>query len=722
MNPSTELDTPRKPDAAIPRVAEDPRPTEPLRLLADAAPLGVMGFDEFGVLVYRNPIAAQWSPPRWQVHPDDRATVDAARHALRQADDRYEQYYRLTNEVGQLRWIKESAVQLATAVDGIAVVAHQLDVTDTISEATRLNESLQRHEGIVRAAADPIITLDASQQVVSLNHAAERLLGISAAEVVGRKVGRWLCWGDEIRSPVNAPLSTGSGLRLKAVRDDGAVVPVDVSVSLLQLRSGLLTTLILRDAREPIRVQQRLEAAEAQQRMALQAAGMGNWQFDVDAHRLRVSVEAREVLGCSQHELLENFDHLTLHIHPADRDAVTARWLTAAADGLPYEQAYRVLMADGVTRWVGERGRRLDSMHHRRLLSVVMDITERKQLETDALRYARILEESRNEIYLFAPDSLRFVSVNQPARLNLGYSLERLREMTPLDLKPGYTETTFRRMIAPLAQGRIQELRFNAEHRRCDGTLYPVEVVLRYSAYALSSVFVATILDVTEQRQRETELAAMAERLRTLGAQLVQVQEHERRHLARELHDEIGQQLTAALIEVRNPELRLPRTLRERWIQQFGGLIEQVRTLSLDLSPAMLDDLGLVPALRGYAQRQAALGGLALTLELDESLGRLSPEMENALFRIAQEAMTNVLRHAHATTLTLALRRVERQLQLSIADNGCGLPPKGAELAAHFGMVGMRERAALLGGELNLESAPGAGLRVVVHLPLPLRG
>lgn len=570
-----------------------PRPAlSALQRWAGTSPMGVVGFDVSWGVVYRNRIAAQWSGADWSVHADDRASLASARQALTDAGDRYEQIYRSVSAAGALRWIKETAEQLAESRDGIGVIAHQADITEALEQSTRLKEMLLRQEGIVGCAADPMITLDADLQVLSCNHAAERALGASAAEVIGRPISRWL------RTPDDHALimTAGVGQAMRVVPESGATFPVMASVSTLQLRGGTFHTLSLRDAREQQRMQQQLAAAQAQQRMVLQAAGMGSWQLDIEAGRLRVSGEARAVLGCAPQELLEDLEHLTLHLHPADREAVAAQWQRAIVNGQPYEQAYRVIVAEGATRWVGERGLCLPAPHQRRLLAVVMD--------------------------------------------------------------------------------------------------------------------------VTEQRNREAELAAMAARLRALGAQLVQVQEHERRHLARELHDEIGQQLTAALIEVRNPELRLPQTLRARWIAQFGGLIEQVRTLSLDLSPAMLDDLGLVPALRAYAQRQATQGGLALDLSLDETPRRLSPEFENALFRIAQEAITNVLRHADATTVALSLVRTDDELLLVIADNGVGLPAASGDSSAHFGMMGMRERAALLGGTLRVVSRAGQGLRVEARLPI----
>lgn len=570
-----------------------PAAATPLRLLAETSPLGVVGFDAKGGEVYRNRVAAAGSGPDWQVHADDHASLLAARQALKAPGDRYQQTYRWVSAGGERRWISESAERLPTEIDGIVVIAHQADITVALDETARLNARLLRQEGIVASAVDPIITLDADLQVLSCNHAAKRLLGVSGNELLGQPVHRWL---RPVETGPDGLLSPGSGQTMTANHANGAQVPVTVSVSTLQLRGERVHTLIVRDAREQQRIRQQLEASQVQQGLVLQAAGMGSWQFDVDADRLRVTPEARAVLGCAADELMEGFEHLTLHMHPADRASARARWHQAVADGRAYEQTYRVIDIAGDTRWVSERGLCLAQAPQRWLLAVVMD--------------------------------------------------------------------------------------------------------------------------VTGQRQREAELAAMAERLRALGAQLVQVQEHERRHLARELHDEIGQQLTAGLIEVRNPALKLPQALRRRWIEQFGGLIEQVRTLSLDLSPAMLDDLGLVPALRSYAQRLAERGGLTLTLALDDAPGRFGPALENALFRIAQEATTNVLRHARATRLTLSLTRSDCEWVLVIEDDGVGLPAAPAAAPAHFGMLGMRERAALLGGQLQVTSGKPRGLRIEARLPV----
>ncbi|ULQ45685.1 PAS domain S-box protein [Flagellatimonas centrodinii] len=691
-----------------------------LQAVAERAGFGVWGLDSDGQVVYRNAVAARLIGAGRHIHPDDRASVDAARHGLQAPGDHYHLIYRMRDAQGQVFWLEETAVETQPSADGLVVVGSVVDITAQLTTEQRLSDALQRTEGILRTATDAIVTVDERRHLVSFNHAAERLFGIAAAEVLGRPLACWL------RPPAGAEPApdlwspqTGT-TEMRVAHQGGSMIPVAVSVSSLTLRGGVLHTLILRDIRDSLRAQQRLEAAEARQRLALQAAGMGVWQLDPDSGRLRVSDEACAVFGDPAPQTLETVDQLLRVVHPADREAVKAVWHAAVEVGLPFEHAYRIVDAGGGTRWIGERGRRVDAPHQPRVLAVVMDITQRKRFETDAQRYAQILEESRNEIYLFAPDTLQFVMVNKPARSNLGYGIEELRTLTPLTLKPEYTEAVFRQMIAPLQQGRVSELRFETVHRRKDGSHYPVEVVLRYSAYDLSSVFVATILDTSERRDREHRLETLAERLRVLSEQLVQVQEHERRHLARELHDEIGQQLTAGLMRVRDPTVRLSAALRRDLGERFNALIEQVRNLSLDLRPAVLDDLGLAPALRWYAERQAALGRLQLEMQLSPPADRPSPEVETALFRIAQEAMTNVLRHAGAERLRLSLTLEGQRLQLVIEDDGRGFDPAKLPPVTerHFGLLGMHERARLLGGDVQVTSLAGEGTRVAAWVPL----
>jgi signal transduction histidine kinase len=229
-----------------------------------------------------------------------------------------------------------------------------------------------------------------------------------------------------------------------------------------------------------------------------------------------------------------------------------------------------------------------------------------------------------------------------------------------------------------------------------------------------------------DKRRSEAALREAHRRLRALSTRMMQIQELERRTVAHELHDEVGQALTAVKIalqslreDARDPVVaaRLPES-----IAIVDAALEQVRGLSLSLRPPQLDDLGLVAAMRWYLDRQSRIAGLEVRFTADPRIGRLAADVETACFRIAQEAVTNVLRHAGASRIGIELALRDPQLELLVEDDGAGFDVAAAQRRAGenagLGMIGMQERAALMGGRIDWESAPGRGTRVRARIPL----
>jgi len=232
--------------------------------------------------------------------------------------------------------------------------------------------------------------------------------------------------------------------------------------------------------------------------------------------------------------------------------------------------------------------------------------------------------------------------------------------------------------------------------------------------------------DITERKHAGQQVENFAEMLKILTNRLFEMQEEERHHLARELHDEIGQSLTAAKMEIeaaKREEDPGARALRlDDSLAVMQHLLQAVRDLSLGLRPALLDEVGLAAALRAHAQAQAARGGLAARLDVDLTLPRCDPAVEIACFRVAQEALTNVLRHACAKSVEVALRRCGDELRLRVRDDGAGFDVASASAraaaGASFGLVSMRERINLAGGTFVCKSAPGQGAEIEAHFLL----
>ena len=243
---------------------------------------------------------------------------------------------------------------------------------------------------------------------------------------------------------------------------------------------------------------------------------------------------------------------------------------------------------------------------------------------------------------------------------------------------------------------------------------------------------IAFALDRFEQEavrsRAETAILETRGQLQALSKRLIEVQEDERREIARELHDEIGQALSLVKIKLQQAARlhgRDTEVLLEDCIQIADYTLKQVRDMSLDLRPPLLDDLGLHAALEWTLQRREQAAGWQTTIIGDPLPGRLAPEIETACFRVAQEALTNVARHAQAKKVEVRLRIVGGELELAVRDDGRGFDPEEVTRRpaqhASLGLVSMKERAALVGGWLEISTSAGGGTEVRAAFPLRLR-
>jgi signal transduction histidine kinase len=226
------------------------------------------------------------------------------------------------------------------------------------------------------------------------------------------------------------------------------------------------------------------------------------------------------------------------------------------------------------------------------------------------------------------------------------------------------------------------------------------------------------------RKRAAKELEEANHQLRFLSRRLFEVQEEERRHIARELHDEVGQALTAAKINLQ-AAIKESDGAKSKRIDETAAILEkllgQVRQISLDLRPSTLDDLGLVPALRSLLDQQGRRASVAVRFSVGNVPENLDSKIQTTCFRIAQEAITNALRHANATRIDVELARDNGSLRLQVRDNGRGFDMNSTQAhAAGLGLIGIKERAALVDAQAKVISSPNKGTTVEVSLPLTL--
>ena len=216
--------------------------------------------------------------------------------------------------------------------------------------------------------------------------------------------------------------------------------------------------------------------------------------------------------------------------------------------------------------------------------------------------------------------------------------------------------------------------------------------------------------------------------LRDLAARLQTVREEERTRIARELHDELGQQLTGLKIDLSWVRGRLPRTQAEAAdrlqsvITRVDGTVDSVRRIATELRPGVLDLLGLVPAIEWQAQEFGRRTGIATDLDLHSDDSPVDDDRATTVFRILQEALTNVARHAQATRVRIGVTQTREELLLEVTDNGRGISQTELADRSSLGLVGVRERAIACGGVLEIEGSPGKGTRVHVRIPCRVTG
>jgi two-component system sensor histidine kinase UhpB len=234
--------------------------------------------------------------------------------------------------------------------------------------------------------------------------------------------------------------------------------------------------------------------------------------------------------------------------------------------------------------------------------------------------------------------------------------------------------------------------------------------------------FIGTTQDITERKRVEEALRVSTEKLQALSHRLVAVQEAERREIARELHDQIGQLLTGLSLTLETGKRLTGEALRQNLTQAkelTGDVISRVRQLSLELRPTMLDDLGLLPALLWHVQRFTAQSGIRIAFSHEGLNRRFSAKIETAAYRIIQETLTNVARHAGVGEAAVRVWTEHDRLHVRVEDTGSGFDTEQALASyASSGLLGMKERASLLGGRFAVDSAVGAGTHVLVELPI----
>ncbi len=336
--------------------------------------------------------------------------------------------------------------------------------------------------------------------------------------------------------------------------------------------------------------------------------------------------------------------------------------------------------------------------------------------------YKALFESIPIPTWVFDPVTLRFLAVNDAAITRYGYARDEFLALTLEDIRPVEDLQRFREEVRDTTG--LSEYHGQWRHRTKSGEEFDVEIDRRAVVFGGRHTYVVVAKDITVRREAERKLRETHEQLRRVWARARARREEDRTRVARELHDQLGQALAATKIGLMGLRDRLLAPSDEV-TDQIGSMltlvddtIRRVRRISSDLRPGVLDRLGLAAAIQWQAREFERRMGIrtrvrSLVDPVDLDRGR-----STAVFRIFEETLSNVATHAHASAVTVALSTSEDCLVLEIEDNGRGIGADAVNSGKSLGLMGMRERAELLGGTLGVAPSHPAGTVVTVRVPL----
>ncbi|TAL53122.1 MAG: PAS domain S-box protein, partial [Nanoarchaeota archaeon] len=357
------------------------------------------------------------------------------------------------------------------------------------------------------------------------------------------------------------------------------------------------------------------------------------------------------------------------------------------------------------------------------LILILLDVTGNKKAE-EALReseerYRRLVDSSPFGIAITTDGKIVYINhagviihgAASPSEI-IGKSLF---ELLPADYKKHVKER-----IDKVEEGKVAQV-MEEKLLRLDGTVVDVELgaipFIYYDKKATYSVF----QDITERKKAEEEIKKSKKLLEDLHKHLTEIREDERALISREIHDQIGQSLTALKLDLNGMKKYLntnPEAVAklESIIGLVSNTIKDVQRISSDLRPGILDDLGLAAAIEWYSGEFEQRTGIRCSLKLDDSTYDDS-QKSLVFFRVLQEALTNVIRHANASSVSISLRQSKQGITMTIHDNGIGIPTGKAESGKSLGLIGMRERVRQFGGELVISAKESSGTKLIVFIP-----
>ena len=667
------------------------------------------------------------------VHPDDKQSLFEA-YATIAEKRKLSVVYRIVRPDNTIRWIA-AKVNVVTDENGHDIeYGYGDDITEQKKAEEEILKSTERFNIVSKATSDIVwdwfmaentfwwndnyyssIGVPRSPVVVTIDEWYQRLHPEDYERVKKKFLGaigsNQHFWTDEYRYRKN----DGTYLNMY---DRGYIIRNSNGIAIRMIGSMVDMTQVLKAQKEVEESENRLRTIYNSEPECIKLLDSKGLLLDMNPAGLKM-IEADSL------EQVKNTSVLGI-ISEDDRTAF-ANLCEEVFKGNPGKLLFTITGLKGTRRWMETHAvpMRDGSGKITALLAVTRDISDKRKAEEELIsnerKYRTLVEQAIDAIALYDANG-KLLDVNTGAINLLGYSREELQQMSLKDILT-QDEITVRPVQYEVLKTGKSTVKQRAMRKK-DGTIVQTEV---RSQQLPDGRFLSVIRDLTDRIKAEEELKESYKAIRTLTDHLQKVREEERAHIAREIHDELGQQLTVLKMDVAwlnkkidaADESPLKIKMKEL-LSMLDGTVKTVRRISSELRPSLLDDMGLFAAMEWHLEDFSKRTGLETSLLVGKEPEKLPDNIKTGLYRIFQESLTNVARHANATKVIIRAEAKDKMLVLSIEDNGAGFDVAKVKSKKTLGILGMQERSSMMGGNYSITTAPGKGTTIVVSVPINL--
>ena len=631
---------------------------------------------------------------------------------------------------GRPIWI-QSAGSLISWNDKPAILSFFIDITEQKLAEVALKESEESYRELADSIAEVFFAFDEDLRYTYWNKASEELTGIPARDALGKTLYELF---PDLPQTRRAEKIYRDVLRTQKPRTfvneyelGGKYFFFEISV--YPSKRGL--SVFAKDVTEKKEAEDALRESEERYRSLVQNVPIAVYRTTPGPKGkfLMANPTFLKMFGLDSEVELKKMSVAEVYMNPKDRKAFSDDLLArGSVDAVELPLRRR----DGTPFWGSVSARVLydQSEGNPHFDANIVDITERKQAE-QALReseekYRDLVERANDGITIIQDGHLKFV--NQRMAEMVGYTVEEMID-TPFTryLHPDKISESIGRYERRMGGKVVSPVSENILRHR-DGSDIDVEINAGTIMYRGQVANLVIVRDITERKRVKEELEKSREQLRNLAIHLQSVREGERTAIALEIHDDLGQALTGLKMDLSWLAKKLPRDQRplldktKAMTELTDATIKTVKRLSTELRPGLLDDLGLIAAIEWQADEFQNRTGITCALSVNPADIVLDRDRSTALFRIFQETLTNVARHAHATKVRVSLKEKNGIVELKVGDNGKGITEEQISDPKSFGLMGIRERVHPWRGTVKIKGAPDKGTTVTVSIPVEKSG